>query len=525
MNAQEWTVDRAAVVARPRWLTGPFVALALRTYGGHLALLVAGLVAAFCRFWHLTALGYNSDEAVYAGQGASIADDPDLKPYFPIFRAHPLLYQSFLSIGFHLHIGEVFGRLASAGTGIAAIVVVYYLANLLYGRRAAAWSAFFLAVMPYHVLVSRQVLLDGPMTLLATVTLYFVARWAVTGRPTWLYAAGGSMGLTLLAKETSILLLGAIYAFVALSPEIRFRFREVAISLGVMVLVVLPFPVSLMVAGRSDTGQNFLVWQLFRRPNHSWGFYLQEVPRAIGPAIVVLAVVGLWFLRRESSWRERLLVTWIAVPTAFFQLWPVKGFQYLLPIAPAVAILAARTIAWLPEALPWRRLTMQLALGAIGFVALVWNAVPTWSAISSTSADTFLAGTGGVPGGREAGRWIDKNVPEGAVLLAIGPSMANIVQFYGHRKTYGLSVSPNPLHRNPSYEPVPNPDLLMRQNELQYLVWDSFSADRTPFFSRKLIRYADRYHGRTVHVETVPVTTAKGKRVRKPIIIIFEVRP
>ena len=50
-------------------------------------------------------------------------------------------------------------------------------------------------------------------------------------------------------------------------------------------------------------------------------------------------------------------------------------------------------------------------------------------------------------------------------MLAIGPSMANIIQFYGHRKAYGLSVSPNPLHRNPVYQPVANPDLLIRDSE------------------------------------------------------------
>ena len=57
--------------------------------------------------------------------------------------------------------------------------------------------------------------------------------------------------------------------------------------------------------------------------------------------------------------------------------------------------------------------------------------------------------------------------------MTIGPSMANLVQFYGHRRAYGLSVSPNPLNRNPSYEPLVNPDRALRDNELQYVVWDS----------------------------------------------------
>jgi hypothetical protein len=141
------------------------------------------------------------------------------------------------------------------------------------------------------------------------------------------------------------------------------------------------------------------------------------------------------------------------------------------------------------------------------------------------SGTTFLAGSGGVPGGREAGTWIKKNVPKGAQMLAVGPSMANIVQFYGHRKTFGLSVSPNPLNRNPVYEPIVNPDQAIRSNELQYLVWDSYSASRSKFFSRSLERYADRYHGRVVHTETVDVKTADGKVAKKPVIKVIEVRP
>ena len=51
------------------------------------------------------------------------------------------------------------------------------------------------------------------------------------------------------------------------------------------------------------------------------------------------AIVGLVYVLRRGLWEDRLLLTWIAVPFAFFEIWPVKGFQYLLPIAPAVAIL------------------------------------------------------------------------------------------------------------------------------------------------------------------------------------------
>ena len=103
--------------------------------------------------------------------------------------------------------------------------------------------------------------------------------------------------------------------------------------------------------------------------------------------------------------------------------------------------------------------------------------------------------------------------------------MANIIQYYGNRKAFGLSVSPNPLRRNPSYQPVDNPDLRIRTSELQYLVWDSYSAGRSEFFSERLLRYADRYNGRVVHTQSVAVTADSGEETLRPLIVIYEVRP
>ena len=243
------------------------------------------------------------------------------------------------------------------------------------------------------------------------------------------------------------------------------------------------------------------------------------MPQAIGWLVLAAAIAGLWLLRNERSWRETLLLSWIAVPVVFFQIWPVKGFQYLLPAAPAVALLAARTLS------RWRspgaeRTLLARSCSAAGScrrrpasIALSRSCRAS-GRIQPSASGNFLAGSGGVPGGREAGRWIEENVPEGASFMTIGPSMANIVQFYGHRKAYGLSVSPNPLHRNPSYEPLINPDRVLRDNELHYLVWDSFSAARSPFFARRLKRYADRYNGRVVHTETALACTAGARRSR-----------
>jgi hypothetical protein len=147
------------------------------------------------------------------------------------------------------------------------------------------------------------------------------------------------------------------------------------------------------------------------------------------------------------------------------------------------------------------------------------------SHVRKTDATQLLAGTGGLPGGREAGHWIGIHTAEGSTVLTVGPSMANVVQYYGHRRAYGLSVSPNPLHRNPSYVPIVNPDRQMRQGDLQYVVWDAYSAARSPHFSEQLLQLARRYHGRAVHTEHVTGHDRSGRRTQVPVIVVYEVRP
>lgn len=500
------------------------------------ALVAIAALALYLRVWQLDALGFNSDEAVYAGQAASLAGNPNYTPFFPVFRAHPMLFQTLLSPFFRAGEVDVAGRVVVAVLGVATVLAVHLLGARLYGRRVGLVAALLVAVMPYHVVVTRQVLLDGPMVLFVTLTLYCLVRFVQGQQALWYVAAGGMLGLTMLTKETSIVQAGGVYAFLALTPTVRRPVRLSLLAVAAMAAVFATHPVSQALAGRSQTGKSYLVWQLFRRPNHSMGFYLETVPPAMGLLVVAAAAGGLWWLRRHRSWRETLLLSWVAAPVLFFQLWPVKGFQYLLPAVAPVAVLAARALTGMPVPERVRRLVDRVpgagASRAVRTVRTVVLAVvtlsllvPSWHAVNRADNATFLAGSGGVPGGREAGRWLATNTPQGSVVLTLGPSMANIIQYYGHRRSYGLSVSPNPLRRNPSYEPLPNPDWWLRHNDLHYVVWDSFSAGRSAFFSERLMVLIRRYHGRVVHTEFVNGTDSTGARVPVPVVIIYEVRP
>ncbi|WP_369263948.1 ArnT family glycosyltransferase [Streptomyces sp. R35] len=470
------------------------------------------LVAAFLRLYRLTDTGFNSDEAVYTGTSASLAGDGELGSLFPVFRAHPVLFQSLVSLALRVHESDWAARAVPALLGVVTVAMTYGLGRRLYGRRAALVAALLLAVMPYHVVVSRQVLLDAPMTLCATGALYCVVRYAESPAPRWLFAAGGMLGLTVLAKETSIVFLGSLYAFFALTPAVRTRWRHLLPALAAIAVVAVAHPLSQALSGHSKAGGNYLLWQMFRRANHPYYFYAREVPWAVGPLVVVAAVAGLVWLRRENTWRERLLVCWVAVPALFFTVWPVKGFQYLLPAAPVFAVLAGRTLTSFPRVVRAQRVAAAAAICLV----VVSLAVPTWLRTAPLTGTRFLAGTGGLPGGREAGLWVRTHAPEGARLLAIGPSMANVVQYYGLRPVSALSVSPDPARRNPSYRAVENPDRALRDGRFQYLVWDAYTARRTPFFTAKFQELVGRYHGDAVFT----ARNTDGVRV----VIVYRVR-
>jgi len=150
--------------------------------------------------------------------------------------------------------------------------------------------------------------------------------------------------------------------------------------------------------------------------------------------------------------------------------------------------------------------------------------VPTWQRITPATSTVFLAGTGGLPGGRDTGRWIAAHAPGGARLLAAGPSIANVLEFYGGHEVGALSVSTDPRNRNPVYRPVGNPDRAVRTGQYQYLVWDSFTADRSPYYAAEISKLIDKYHGVAVYTATLTVSARRGPAA-VPVIVVYEVHP
>ena len=86
-------------------------------------------------------------------------------------------------------------------------------------------------------------------------------------------------------------------------------------------------------------------------------------------------------------------------------------------------------------------------------------------------------------------------------------------------------VSPNPLRANPAYESVRNPDYQLRWGLVEYLIYDAYSAARTPHFANRLLDFVERYGGEIVHEEYGVLVAEGGDTYRAPVIRIYRVGP
>jgi 4-amino-4-deoxy-L-arabinose transferase-like glycosyltransferase len=415
----------AAAVQAPTTAAAPLLGIALTP--ARIVFALALCAGAALRLIGLGAVGLNSDEAVYASQAASLAGNPHYSGLFPIVRAHPLLLQMLVSPLYAAGRPDTVGRYIAAAFGIGTIVLVYFVGKILYGANTGAVGALFLAVMPYHVTVTRQFLLDGPMTFFTTAALLCMAKAVASGSRRWLIGVGICLGLSALCKETGLVLLIAAVTFLSIHARVwrpaKFPLGAAAAAFG----LTLAYPALTAFAGGASGGQSYLLWQLTRHPNHDLLFYPETVGAAMGFLPLAVAAYGL-VIRPSFSWREALLLSWIVVPLMYFEVWPVKGFAYLMPVAPAVALLAGRGIERIAHVASGGRRRMSVIIaGVVALVCAVVLAVPAASSVG-TRQTSGLAGGGGTPGGRETGKWVAAHLPPDASLMTIGPSMANLIR-------------------------------------------------------------------------------------------------
>jgi 4-amino-4-deoxy-L-arabinose transferase-like glycosyltransferase len=265
----------------------------------------------------------------------------------------PLLFWSIAAFSAPFgDVSEITTRIPSLLAAVAAILGVYLLGLLLFGRRTA-WMAALILGTCYKINWQGHVgQIDMLLAALVLWSVYFWARAYLEKKPGfyWLYFVFA--GLATLAKGPVGLLptLIAILVFLALYDRPALRefplWRGLASWAGVVLLWLGPA----LYWGGELYQKEILFKQNVTRYVDPWHhlqppyYFLQVLPTDFLPWSLLLpaALVAGWrLLRGEERRRWIFLIVWVLTTLVFFSVSPAKRTVYILPLYPAVAILTA----------------------------------------------------------------------------------------------------------------------------------------------------------------------------------------
>jgi hypothetical protein len=323
------------------------------------------------------------------------------------------------------------GRTTAAVFGCITVAAVYYLSRFAYTTTAGLIAAFLLAINVLHVDLSHRIGVDIPMTMLATLALYYGLRLADDGRRISYVMAGLCAGLATTTKLPGILLLLPLliahtYAVVRNDGRVRewIGSRDLWIAASVFVAVLLVtnpgyfiytnFGIHLFGSAgdalESDELDAFEEPDLVSRPN-LYLFYLNAVSDSMGWPLFVISLGALAYALRKRTRADVILISY-----ALVNYLAISGTssevlyypRYALPIIMVLAILAGRALSDLFLILPsWR-----FASGA-AFLA----AVSAWPIVDAIKSDYTLTQNDTRTTAKD---WFETNVPAGATVLIEG---------------------------------------------------------------------------------------------------------
>lgn len=485
------------------------------------------VIAALPRVWHLMAAGFRGDEAVYAGQAGILSGDDELKRYFVLTsrgNSNFLLYQELVAVVyFFFGVSDIAARLVSVAFSVGTVLVTFELARTLYGRRLAYVAALGVALSGYAVMLGRIALLDSTLTFFFTLALLAFAKWVRTGTRAWLLCFAATVSLTIQAKVTGVLILAIGLLYLLFSREL-WRLKRRDLMVGTLVFMLFMIPVFIQALVNSHQFFQFLHDSSARVTQVDWHYYLDKLGHFNGYPLLGIWALGIIVALLSRRTGDRLLLAGVVVLGAFFQMYPLKAFNYLLPLIPILSILGARGLCKVASLLDRRpsvetnlrngkrRATAAFVPIAAAVVLAGVSIVPT---VTATQADSFF-------GLREASKWLEQNSPPNAGVMTLSKGSAQYaLSFYARRDSYPFgrfrlaTVLPGPKVQSPRPDPSGEPSRdwvdywpprLIEGRNVSYLVYYTDEGDDPPEapivqsdLQTKFRDFIEAYGGQLVH--------------------------
>jgi len=335
--------------------------------------LIAALAAAWFGTLGLRPL-YKADETRYAEIPREMVASGDwITPRlngFKYFEKPPLQYWATAGFFETLGVRDWTSRLWTALLGFAGILLVLKAGNRLFGAPAGALAAAVLAGSPVYVAAAQINTLDMGVTFFLTGAVLALA----TGYPLLFWAC---CALAVLSKGLVgiVLPLATLGLYVLLKRDWRL-IQDVRPFAGPIVFLLIAAPWFIAVSMRNpEFAHFFFIQEHFQR-------FTTEVHQRTAPAWFFLPVLVLGFapflLPAALAWWRGItsraptfdaafwLALWALVVLLFFSASSSKLPAYILPMFPALAVLAGKTLV------ERKMLTVQaILIAALGIAAAV----------------------------------------------------------------------------------------------------------------------------------------------------------
>ena len=376
---------------------------------------------------------YKADESRYGEISREMVTSGDwLTPRlngFKYFEKPPLQYWA--SAAFF----QVFGqhdwvaRLWSALLGVAGIAMVFYCANRLFGPPGGLYAAAIMAGSPLYVLLGQVNTLDMGVAFFLSAAIFAFAL----GHMLVFWAA---CALAVLSKGLIGIVLPAAALFVYMLAKRDWNLlRRVRMVPGIALFLLIAAPWFLAVSSANREFAHFFFVQehfqrftteMHHRAQPSW-YFIPVLAAGLAPWLVPLGRAAVHAIRQCSD-AEFLLWIWAIVVLLFFSASSSKLPPYILPIVPALAVLAARSLTrrvLMMQAL----ITLPVALGA----GLAVHRLASGGPYAGYAFWIFIAGCV-LAAGAATALWLAwRGRLTGAVLaLAAGGLVATQIGIAGH---------------------------------------------------------------------------------------------
>lgn len=248
----------------------------------------------------------------------------------------------------HGKVNEFTARFPFAVMGMLGVIILFFFGRAIYGDLAGFISALALLFTNEYTLTARRSIPDMALCFFILVTLFlFYQGYRSAERKRLFYTLAyipAALGFLTKGPVAVIIPGGTAFIYLAVRRDLR-ELKRLLVIAGIILFLVIVLPWFLTVTPEFSKEffllhnvKHALVGLAHQKP---WYFYFPSLPVCFAPASLFLpAGVWLWLKERDRANSLLLLpLIWFFLTLLIFSMAAAKRVVYLLPVAPALALL------------------------------------------------------------------------------------------------------------------------------------------------------------------------------------------